>query len=92
MMTTGFTTADDKDNYTYIMNRYKKEGLDMFFYDASISDSISLKYMDNKQIIDCIGFLSKSKSYSQKAWYEVLNDALIRKRELKIQKIKKNIN
>lgn len=87
---TGSTIFDDKEDYDYIIGRYKREGLDMFFYDAT--KNIKLEELSHKEMLYMIEYLKKPKTYSDKAWYKVFNNAIIDKRRLKIKKIKNKIN
>ena len=91
MILTGVTISNDKEDYDYIINRYKKYGLNMFFYDPDIKKSIRLGSMSYNETINYITYLNEPKTYSDKAWYKVLNDVLIKIRKLKIEKIKLKI-
>ena len=92
MAITGFTISDDISDYNFIADRYNTEGLDMFFYDFRIAKNIKLGEMKRREILDYLIYLNIPKTYSDKAWYKILNDVLIRQRKLKIGNIKKKID
>ena len=91
MAITGSTTSDDKDDYDYLMKRYKREGLDMFFYDYRISKNTKLGELKRSEIIDYIKYIDKPRTYSDKGWYKILNDVLTKQRHFKIKKIKERL-
>lgn len=88
MAITGFTTSDDKDDYDYFMKRYKREGLNMFFYDHIKSKNTKLGELKRSEIIGYIEHLNKPRTYSEKGWYKILNDVLTKQRQMKLEKIK----
>ena len=89
---TGFTHDDDKSDYDFIMDRYKREGLNMWFYDFRISKNTKLGELKRMEILDYLIYLQKPKTYSDKAWFKILNDILIKNRQKKLERIKKRIN
>lgn len=92
MAITGFTTSDNPEDYDYLMERYKRENLDMFFYDFRMAKNTKLGELKRMEIMDYIIFLRNPKSYTSKAWYVILSDVLIKNRQRKLEKIKKKIN
>jgi hypothetical protein len=92
MAITGFTTSDDRTDYDYLIKRYKREGLDMFFYDYRTSKNIKLGELKHGEITDYIKYLDKPRSYTDKAWYKIMNEVLSRQRQFKIKKIKNGIS
>jgi hypothetical protein len=91
MAITGFTYSDDKDDYDSIMDSYDREGLDMWFYDYHISKNTKLGELKRSEIIYYIKYLDKPKSYTDKTWYKIMNDVLIKQRHFKIKKIKSKL-
>ena len=88
MAITGYTHDNDKEDYDFIMDRYKREGLDMFFYDYKTCKNTKLGELKHGQIIYYIKYLDKPKTFSDKAWYKIMNEVLIKQRKLKIEKIR----
>jgi hypothetical protein len=91
MAITSFTSSNDRDDYDYLMNRYKREGLDMFFYDYQLHIKTKLGELKHSEIIDYIKYLDKPKTHTDKAWYKIMNKVLIKQRQLKLEKIKSRL-
>jgi hypothetical protein len=85
-------TTIEKNDYTYIINGYKREGLNMMFADGRISRKMTLGEMKCFELEYYIDLLSPPVSLSDKAWCKVLSDVVHKQRRLKIEKIKNGIN
>lgn len=88
MAVTGCTSSFDESDYTYLMKRYRREGLEMFWYDHQIRKNIKLGELSGREIKDYIKFLHKPKTSADKGWYKIFNDVLVKQRRLKLEKIK----
>lgn len=91
MAITGTTSSDDKADYDYLMRRYKERGLDMFFYDYNVAKNTKLGELTHKEILYYIKYLDKPRTYTDKAWYKIMNKVLIKQRQLKLEKIKSKL-
>ena len=92
MAVTGYTHDNDKEDYDFIMDRYKREGLDMVFFDYQFHNNrTKLGELKHIEIVNYIKYLNKPKTYCDKAWYKIMNEVLIKQRKLKIEKIKNKL-
>ena len=78
--------------YDVLMEDYKNLGTNMI-WKMKDGTEISICNMETSHIRNCINMLKRNQSNStREAWIDIFNDALLKRRDVKLDKLMKIIN
>lgn len=90
-MATGVTYDISDDPYKEIIRLYKKRG-DNMEWEMKDGNMIKIKNMESSHVKNCINMMNRKPSnQTRKAWIEIFEDVIVKRRTQKINKIKENI-
>ena len=91
MAITGATYGDYNDSYSEILYEYKRYG-DNLEWEMKDGTMIKIKNMETSHVKNCINMMSKKHmNGTRRAWVEIFEDVIVKRRSQKINKLKENI-